>query len=95
MLNWGKRKGFIPESCYEYKGKKSECREDHLDTNECRVNNTFYRVIDFCLAQDETGIKLEIMKNGPVISQMTIFTDFLTYKDGLYHRTEDAFKFNG
>lgn len=26
---------------------------------------------------------------------MTIFTDFLTYKDGLYHRTEDAFKFNG
>lgn len=26
---------------------------------------------------------------------MTIFTDFLTYKGGLYHRTEDAFKFNG
>ena len=26
---------------------------------------------------------------------MVIFTDFLTYKDGLYHRTEDAFKFNG
>jgi C1A family cysteine protease len=26
---------------------------------------------------------------------MTIFTDFLTYKSGLYHRTEDAFKFNG
>jgi hypothetical protein len=26
---------------------------------------------------------------------MTVFTDFLTYKDGIYHRTEDAFKFNG
>lgn len=50
VLGWGKRKGFIPESCYEYKGKKQECKEDHLDTNECRVNNTFYRVIDFCLA---------------------------------------------
>ncbi len=26
---------------------------------------------------------------------MTVFTDFLTYKEGIYHRTEDAFKFNG
>lgn len=26
---------------------------------------------------------------------MTVFTDFLTYKDGAYHRTDEAFKFNG
>lgn len=26
---------------------------------------------------------------------MVVYTDFLTYKEGLYHRTEDAFKFNG
>ena len=26
---------------------------------------------------------------------MTVYTDFLTYKSGVYHRTEDAFKFNG
>lgn len=26
---------------------------------------------------------------------MVIFTDFLTYKNGKYHRTEDSFKFNG
>jgi C1A family cysteine protease len=26
---------------------------------------------------------------------MIVYTDFLTYKDGIYHRTEDAFKFNG
>ena len=26
---------------------------------------------------------------------MVVFTDFLTYKEGLYHRTEDSFKFNG
>lgn len=94
-LNWGKRKGFIPESCYPYQGHKQECSEDHLETNECRANNTFYKVIDYCLAQDERGIKKEILKNGPVIAHMTIYTDFLTYKEGVYHRTEDAFKFNG
>lgn len=26
---------------------------------------------------------------------MVIYTDFLTYKEGMYHRTEDSFKFNG
>ncbi len=26
---------------------------------------------------------------------MVVFTDFLTYRDGIYHRTDDAFKFNG
>ena len=26
---------------------------------------------------------------------MVVFTDFLTYKDGVYHRTDDSFKFNG
>ena len=26
---------------------------------------------------------------------MQVFTDFLVYKEGSYHRTEDAFKFNG
>jgi cathepsin B len=94
-LGWGKRKGFIPEHCYEYNGTKGECDEDHLDTNDCRGRNEIYKIVDFCLAQDEKGIKKEIFKNGPVIAQMTVFTDFLTYKDGVYHRTEDAFKFNG
>lgn len=26
---------------------------------------------------------------------MVIYTDFLAYKEGQYHRTEDSFKFNG
>ncbi len=59
------------------------------------MNNTFYKVIDYCLATEEQGIKKEILKNGPVVSQMIVFTDFLTYKEGLYHRTDDSFKFNG
>jgi len=95
VYNWGKRKGFIPERCYPYVGKAGECEEDHLESNECRVNNEFYRVIDYCLATEDIGIKKEILKHGPVVAQMTIFTDFLTYKEGIYHRSEDAFKFNG
>jgi len=35
------------------------------------------------------------MKNGPVVAQMQPYTDFLAYAEGTYHRTQDAFKFNG
>jgi len=94
--SWGKRKGFIPDACYPYKGTKGECDvEDHLSSNECRLNNQIYKVVDYCHAQDDVGIKREILKNGPVVSSMTVFTDFLTYKESNYHKTEDAFKFNG
>ena len=37
----------------------------------------------------------EIVQNGPVVAQITPFTDLLAYKEGLYHRTGDSFKFNG
>lgn len=95
-LSWGKRKGFIPEACYPYTASKGQCDvDDHLESNECRRNSIFYKVIDFCLASEDVGIKKEILKNGPVIAQMIVFTDFLTYKEGIYHRTEDAFRFNG
>lgn len=50
VLNWGKRKGFVPEFCYPYQGEKGECPEDYLETSECRQNNTFYKVIDYCIA---------------------------------------------
>lgn len=96
MLTWGKRKGFVPESCYEAAGEdKNECPEEHLTENSCRLQNNMYKVIDYCLAQNVEGIKREILSNGPVIAQMTPNTDFLTYNDGVYHRTSDAFRFSG
>ncbi len=92
-LNWGKRKGFVEEKCLPYNNTVGEC-EDYTQ-NECRINEQVYKVIDYCLAMDQEGIKKEILKNGPVVSSMQMFTDFLVYKEGLYHRSEDAFKFNG
>lgn len=91
-LLWGKRKGFIPESCYQ--SDKGTCPADHLKTNECRGENEIYKVVDYCLAKQENeGIKREIMTNGPVISQMSPYTDFLTYSEGVYTRSPDAFKY--
>lgn len=44
---------------------------------------------------DDESIKKEVYTNGPVIAQINVFTDFLTYKSGLYHRTEESQKLSG
>ena len=50
VLAWGKRRGFLPETCYPKTGTQGECPDDHLEENECRQSNNFYRVVDFCIA---------------------------------------------
>lgn len=95
MLSWGKRRGFVPETCYPSTGLQGECPEDHLEDNECRQANNFYKMTDFCIATEIDGIKREIMTSGPVVGQISPFTDMLTYSSGVYSRTQDAFKFQG
>lgn len=95
VLMFGQNKGYIPEECMEPKEKTDECEVDHFENNECRLENFFFRVQDYCLSAGEENIKREIIKNGPVVGQMQPYTDFLAYKEGTYHKTPDAFKFNG
>ena len=35
------------------------------------------------------------MKNGPIVSSMEIYTDFLSYKAGIYTKREDLSNFSG
>lgn len=91
-LDWGRAMGFVEEGC---RVSGDACPLEKGENNKCRMENDYYRVIDHCLATEIDGIKREIITNGPVISQMTPFTDLLTYSEGIYHRTHDAFKFNG
>jgi len=95
VLQFGINKGFNPEECYERTETVNECEVDHFESNECRLDNHVFKVHDHCIAAGEENIKREIVKNGPVIGQMVPFTDFLAYKEGTYHKTPEAFKFNG
>ena len=57
---------------------------DTLAENECRQAMNVYKVVDYCLANDVDGVKREILTNGPVIGQISPYTDFLTYSSGFY-----------
>lgn len=69
VLSWGKRRGFIPETCYtKSSDPKYVCELENLGENECRQTLNIYKVVDYCLANEVDGIKREIMTNGPVLS---------------------------
>jgi len=87
LLQWGKRRGFILDSCYPWAGKAGECPDEHLAENECRQSNNLYKIVDFCIASETDGIKKEILANGPVLGQLNPYTDLLTYSEGVYSRT--------
>ena len=95
MLNFGYKKGFIAEDCYdEFAGKaKDTCDVDHWENNYCRAENMVYKMQDYCVSIQPENIKRELVENGPVIVQTNVFTDFLAYKEGSYVRTQDAFRF--
>lgn len=95
VLTWGRKKGFVTEECMEYTGIQEECDPDHLESNQCRIENQVYKVQDFCISYQGESLKRELFTNGPIIGQITPYTDLLAYKEGSYHKTQDSFKFNG
>ena len=66
-----------------------------MESNQCRLDNKVYRVNDYCWASLGQNIKREIFKNGPVVGQMVVHTNMLAYKEGSYHRAQDAFRYPG
>ena len=88
-LEYTVMRGLVTEECLPYKGTfDAKCSDMCAETNKIRPDS-------FCVLFGENDIKREIMKNGPVISNMEVYTDFLTYKSGIYTKGEDVPKFSG
>lgn len=45
---------------------------------------------DYCVTSSEENIKREILERGPVVAVMTVFKDFLVYKNGVYEVVEGS-----
>ena len=82
-------RGISTEECLPYKGTfDAKCSEMCAEPMKLRPES-------FCVLFGDNDIKREIMKNGPVVSSMEVYTDFLTYKTGVYSKGEDVPKFSG
>lgn len=75
-----------------------ECFPLSLNANtsclkKCSNPSEMYEVLDMCALQDEEKIKREIYVNGTVITRFTVYTDFLSYKSGIYYTTPSAYRY--
>ncbi|KAL4448721.1 hypothetical protein ABPG74_012810 [Tetrahymena malaccensis] len=85
----GKTTGFVKEECLPYHGTDSNEGCSLIDKCE------HFKIYDYCVSAGQESIKREIMLNGPVVSLMNVFTDFLVYKSGVYRVLENGTKLKG
>ena len=82
--------GLINEHCWnDIKGAEGECPA----ADKIKTCSKEY-VENYCVYETVDEIKKEIKKNGPVVSFMPAFRDFLIYKNGQYEQGE-KFKIDG
>jgi cathepsin C len=89
--------GVVEETCNEYKGVDGICHS--YDTNCTRHYATNYRYIGgFYGGCNEPLMRIALVKNGPLAVSFQVYDDFLNYKGGIYHHTNQKdirnFKFN-
>lgn len=80
LLDYVKSKGFVSEKEYSrIKKPEAGCVPEEELNKLTRAD-----VANVCKLKDEKYIKREIFMNGPVISTMDLYQNFLLYEKGLY-----------
>merc|ERR1712210_437330 len=81
----------VDNDCFPY---SSEAHEVPDCDSKCENDKT-YKVSHFCATTAAEGIKKEIYRNGPVVSALIVYSDFLGYAGGIYKPHATATRFSG
>ena len=88
-LDYLVKHGVANEECLPYKGSNDvKCEDMCANPEKVKLGN-------YCILIGEENIKREISKNGPVVSIMQVYSDFLNYKSGVYMKGDDVPRFSG
>ncbi|XP_077983802.1 dipeptidyl peptidase 1-like isoform X2 [Glandiceps talaboti] len=84
--------GFVDESCLPYTGRDGSCPAKEKSCKRYYATNYHY-VGGFYGACNEELMKVALVKNGPLSVSFMVYSDFLSYKSGIYQHTglEDRF----
>jgi len=81
--------GVVPESCNPYKGRDGSC----TTALNCphRFYSTNYRYVGgFYGGSNEPRMREALVKRGPIAVSFQVYTDFVHYHGGVYHRVESS-----
>jgi len=88
---YGEDYGIVEEKCFPYTAGEPACK--YQCNNPKRYYFTDYREIGgYYGATTESGMMLEIYKNGPIAINMEVLGDFVAYRSGVYFHREDLFR---
>ena len=85
------KQGFVSQECWQT--TTAAFTTTSCPTEALKVCKT-ERIAGYCHLQGEDAVKAEIAENGPVISLMRPYRDFLVYSTGVYN-SHDASKLDG
>jgi len=84
------KQGITSDDCLPYLGKDDDCRDtcsDHTPMKLRYAKSAYSPYVAFDVNATVRAIQEEIMANGPVETAFYVFTDFMSYSNGVYHRT--------
>mmetsp|Transcript_19950 Transcript_19950/g.23129 ORF Transcript_19950/g.23129 Transcript_19950/m.23129 type:complete len:300 (-) Transcript_19950:46-945(-) len=81
--------GAVTEQCYPYTssgGFSGYCKKSCSDGSEFK----FYNAQSIVETADIATIKTAVMTNGPVEASFDVYSDFMSYKEGIYQHTGEG-----
>ena len=83
--------GLPEESCYPYTATNGNCRKACNDwrLNTDRIDSWFYVATT---SPTVDAIKNAIYTSGPLVTTMDVYTDFFSYKSGIYSYTSGSYE---
>ncbi|XP_034460815.1 dipeptidyl peptidase 1 [Hippoglossus hippoglossus] len=84
--------GLVDESCFPYVAKDSPCDVPKNCVHAYAAE--YYYVGGFYGGCSEMAMMLDLVKNGPMAVAFEVYSDFMNYKEGIYHHTGLSDRFN-
>ncbi|MCQ8893833.1 MAG: DUF2341 domain-containing protein, partial [Methanolinea sp.] len=84
-LNWVLNQGVMNESCFPYKAQVTTCNPGCSRANRISEWHRIYPL------NNEAAIK-DALTRGPIIGTFVVYSDFYSYKTGIYENTTDDFE---
>lgn len=98
--NQGCRPYEIPTCAHHHSGNKTPCSHVPLPTPKCvtsckssynmsyNMDKRFGRNANAIFPCDEDQMKAELYTHGPIVAVLKVYTDFFSYKSGVYNHTQ-------
>lgn len=83
--------GVVTEDCDPYTGRDDTCKLDKCKRYYVAEYNYVGGFYGGC---NEELMKMELVRNGPMVVAFEVYPDFETYRGGIYHHTGLRSKFN-